>query len=93
MRRTVQVTITKTVEVVIPDHMLTPEATRHFCSYMFQVDTPEDLFKYAAAQYAQHDDTFVEGLGMAITGVKLNPPSDFLMCEVKEADTECEVLP
>lgn len=63
MKKTVIVTITKSLEVDIPDEMLTEEYLKEFSSYMFAVSTPNELFEYAASQVAQLDQNFVEGIG------------------------------
>lgn len=63
MKKTVLVTITKEIEVDIPDEILTDEALEEFSSYMFHVDSVDELFKYAAGYVARFDRGFVEGIG------------------------------
>lgn len=63
MKRTVNVTITKELEIWIPDELLTEDEIQMFCESMWDIDGPDDLFAYAATQIAQFDDGRVEGLG------------------------------
>ena len=63
MKKTVLVTITKEIEVNIPDEMLTDEYMREFSSYMFPVDSANDLFEHAGQYVARFDQSFVEGIG------------------------------
>ena len=63
MKKTVLVTITKEIEVDIPDAMLTDEYLEEFSSYMFYVDSPDELFEHAAQYIARHDRSFVDGIG------------------------------
>ena len=46
MKKTILVTITKEIEVNIPDEMLTEEHLEEFSSYMFPVDSIEELYEY-----------------------------------------------
>ena len=48
MKKTVIVTITKSIEVDISDEMLTEDHLKDFSSYMFHVSTPNELFEHAA---------------------------------------------
>ena len=48
MKKTILVTITKEIEVNILDEMLTDEYLKEFSSYMFPVDSIEELFEHAA---------------------------------------------
>ncbi len=63
MKKTILVTITKEIEVNIPDELLTEEHLEEFSSYMFPVDSVEDLFEHAAQYVARFDQSFVEGIG------------------------------
>lgn len=63
MKKTVIVTIEKEIELDIPDEMLTEESLKKFSSYMFPVDSVEDLFESAAQYIARFDQSFVEGIG------------------------------
>jgi len=63
MKKTVIVTITKSLEVEIPDEMLTDEYLEEFSFDMFHVHQQEELFEYAAQYIARFDRSFVEGLG------------------------------
>lgn len=63
MKKTVCVTITKEIEIDIPDDMLTEEAVKEFSSTVFKVRDNDELFHYAASYVARNDDSFVEGLG------------------------------
>lgn len=63
MKKTVLVTITKEVEVDIPDEMLTKEYLEDFSSYMFHVDSIEELFEHAGQYVARFNDSNVEGVG------------------------------
>lgn len=63
MKKTVIVTIEKEIELDIPDEMLTEESLKKFSSYMFPVDSVEDLFESAAQYVARFDQSFVEGIG------------------------------
>lgn len=57
------VTIEKEIELDIPDELLTEEHLEKFSSYMFPVDSVEDLFEHAAQYVARFDQSFVEGIG------------------------------
>lgn len=63
MKKTVIVTIEKEIEVDIPDEMLTEEHLEKFSSYMFPVDSVDDLFEHAGQYVARFDQSFVEGIG------------------------------
>ncbi len=63
MKKTVIVTIEKEIEVDIPDEMLTEEYLKEFSSYMYHVDSVEDLFEHAGQYVARIDQSFVEGIG------------------------------
>ena len=63
MKKTILVTITKEIEVDIPDAMLTDEYLEEFSSYMFYVDSADELFEHAAQYIARFDESFVEGIG------------------------------
>ena len=63
MKKTVLVTITKEIEVCIPDEMLTEDALFDFISSMHKVEQIEDLFFHAASCIARFDQSFVEGIG------------------------------
>jgi hypothetical protein len=63
VKKTVIVTIEKEIEVNIPDELLTEEHLEEFSSYMFPVDSVEDLFEHAAQYVARFDQSFVEGIG------------------------------
>ena len=63
MKKTVIVTITKAIEVDIPDEMLTEDYLDEFRSYMFYVDSADELFEHAAQYIARNERSFVEGIG------------------------------
>lgn len=63
MKKIYTVTITKEVEVDIPDELLTDEAIQEFAEYMFPVITEEELMEYAAQYVARWETNFVEGIG------------------------------
>lgn len=63
MKKTVLVTITKEIEVWIPDEMLTEDALLEFSSSMHKVEQIDDLFAHAASCIARFDENFVEGIG------------------------------
>lgn len=63
MKKIVIVTIEKEIELDIPDELLTEEHLEKFSSYMFPVDSVEDLFEHAAQYVARFDQSFVEGIG------------------------------
>ena len=63
MKKTVLVTITKEIEVDIPDEMLTEEYLEEFSSYMFYVDSADELFEHAAQYVSRFGQSFVEGIG------------------------------
>ena len=62
MKKTVIVTIEKEIELDIPDEMLTDEYMEKFSSYMYPVDSVEDLFERAGQYVARFDQSFVEGI-------------------------------
>ena len=43
--------------------MLTEEYLEEFSSYMFYVDSSDELFEHAAQYIARNDRNFVEGIG------------------------------
>ena len=63
MKKTVIVTIEKEIELDIPDELLTEEHLEKFSSYMFPVDSANDLFEHAGQYVARLDRSFVEGIG------------------------------
>lgn len=63
MKKIIIVTITKEIEVDIPDEMLTEEAMQEFSECIFHVREKDELFEYAASYVARFGYTFVEGLG------------------------------
>lgn len=63
MKKTVLVTITKEIEVNIPDELLSPARIEEFSAYMFSVSSKEELFEYAGQHVARFDRSFVEGIG------------------------------
>jgi hypothetical protein len=66
MKKRVQVTIIKEIDVEIKDEQLTPEAIADFESYMFELeeDGPDGLLRFAAEHIARcGGDIFVEGIG------------------------------
>ena len=63
MKRTVNVTIIKELEIDIPDELLTKEEIEMFNDTMWNINGPDDLFAYAARYIALYDDGRVEGLG------------------------------
>ena len=63
MKKIVRVTITKEIEIDIPDEMLTDEALEEFSSYMYSVDSVEELFEHAGQYIARFGQGFVEGIG------------------------------
>lgn len=63
MKKTVVVTITKEIEVDIPDEMLTEEAMQEFSQCIFNINTKDELFTYAASYVARFDSARIEGLG------------------------------
>lgn len=65
MKRIVNVTVTKELEIDILDERLTQEALAEFSSYMWEVSEPHEMFEYAARMIAQYDDVNIEGIGPA----------------------------
>lgn len=63
MKKTVLVTITKEIEVCIPDEMLTEGVLIEFSSSIYKVNQIEELFAHAAQYVARFDRNFVEGIG------------------------------
>lgn len=63
MKKTINVTITKRIQIDIPDEMLTDAALKEFSSFMFPVSTSDELFEFAGQYVARLDDNFVEGIG------------------------------
>lgn len=63
MKKTVRVTITKEIEIDIPDEMLTDDAIMEFSSYMSHIDSVDELFEFAGQYVARLDMDFVEGIG------------------------------
>ena len=62
VKKTVIVTIEKEIDLDIPDELLTEEHLEEFSSYMFPVDSVEDLFEHAGQYVARLDQFFVEGI-------------------------------
>lgn len=104
MKRTVNVTITKELEIEIPDHYLTEMYVRMFEKEMFELSYSDDLddkvlglFKYVAEQRALYGTScqFIEGLGeVGANYMKEYSKSvgDFISCEETFADTEVEFV-
>ena len=62
MKKTIQVTVIKTIEVEIDDSLLTKESLENFSEYMWPISEPIELFEYAASHIARFDEAFVEGV-------------------------------
>lgn len=63
MKKTILVTITKEIEVDLPDEMLTEDYLKEFSSFMFYTESQDDLFRYAAQYVARFNNSNVEGVG------------------------------
>jgi len=63
MKKTVIVTITKSIDIEISDELLTEDYMKEFSSYMFPVFTQSQMFDHAARCAARGVDHYVEGLG------------------------------
>ena len=63
MKKIVIVTIEKEIELDISDELLTEEHLEEFSSYMFPIDSANDLFEHAGQYVARLDQSFVEGIG------------------------------
>ncbi len=98
MKKTIEVIITKQIEVEINDASLTPEFIAQFEKGMFNLDDEENgadkierLFSYAARQVAEYgEETFVEGLGQGAHWSS-NEPFD-LRCKETDCEFETEIL-
>lgn len=66
MKKKVIVTVHHELEIDIPDNLTTDEYLKGFSSFMWDVDTPEELFEHAAYCAVQGFD-FAEGLGEIIS--------------------------
>lgn len=62
-KKTVIVTITKEIEVVMSSDMLTPYALAEFSEHFFTVEEPDEMFSNAAQQIARFEPNFIEGIG------------------------------
>lgn len=65
MKKLVTVTITKELEIDIPDDFLSAEAIAEFTESFWPVADANELIGYAAVQIAVHGEQFVEGFGPA----------------------------
>lgn len=69
MKKKVDLTITASIEVEIPDAMLTPEAVKLFKEFMWDIDSTDELFTHVAQMVATRDECGVfhhEGLGLVV---------------------------
>ena len=57
------VTLTKELIVGIDESRLTDEALEAFSSYMWNVDSPEEIFETVGDQYVRCSTRFIEGVG------------------------------
>lgn len=48
MKKVVEVTITKSFEIDIPDEILGPDAVDLFSTHIFDIDTTDEIFEHAA---------------------------------------------
>ena len=92
MKKTVRVTIEKEIEVEIPDSHLTPEYLVVFSETMWDVEEPDDLFRYAARHIAYYGDLFIEGLGEVNGHYATTEPGDIVYRELMD-ESEEDVLP
>lgn len=66
MSHQMSVVRTTNLEVHIAEELLTPEALRYFSSFMFEVNSKGDLYRYAAEMISQRPyPHLIEGLGQA----------------------------
>jgi hypothetical protein len=63
VKKTIEVTQTTTVEVDVPDEMLTPESLAEFSKFMFPIENSEQMLLHVAKQVVRHNISFVEGVG------------------------------
>lgn len=63
MKKTVRVTITKEIEIDIPDEMLTPDDILNFSTMMYTAESVDELFEHAGQYIARFGQDFVEGIG------------------------------
>lgn len=62
MKKTIQVTVIKTIEVEIDDTLLTKDELEKFSEFMWPISEPIELFEYAASHIARFGEAFVEGI-------------------------------
>ena len=63
MKKRVRVTVTKELDIEIPDEELSTEAIKGFTKHFFYVGSQDDMFEHAAQYVARLDTSFVEGIG------------------------------
>lgn len=91
--KTVVVTSTKTIRVLIKDTSLTPEAMEEFCKCFYQADANE-LFQMAAGHVSQLEGhRHIEGIGTCERiDLKRNDVPEDVLYEVVERDLEFQTL-
>lgn len=62
MKKTLKVTVTHELEIDIPDHLTTEQYLQHFSSFMWEVESSNELFEHVA-YCAVNGYDFAEGLG------------------------------
>lgn len=63
MKKTFEVTITKQIEIDVPDEVLSDEYLASFSKFFFDCTDLEEYWKYIAQYVARLDSSFVEGVG------------------------------
>jgi hypothetical protein len=96
MKKKVQVIITKEFEIELTDElyggMSTEEYLKEFSSAFFQIDSEEDLLKYAAGMYAEFGEGSFEGLGRIGMYYSTYPSVPQIKINEIYADNEVEIL-
>lgn len=87
MKKTLEVRITRQIEIEISDDLLTEEAMQEFSEGMWKVYHHNQLFEYAAVCCAE-GDSFVEGLGYAFTAYYSKPSAVKYLVLSEEAESE-----
>lgn len=63
MKKQFIVTITKEIELEIPDELLTEDHILDFSEVMYPISSEEEYWEHAAQYVARTDHAFVEGIG------------------------------
>lgn len=90
MRRTIEVTITKTIEIELTERHLTEEWLDLIRNGLWDVEDHDELYLYAARQVAEDEDFEIEGIGKPSTNPLSELPNDGSYFHYEIVDEDCE---